>query len=179
MAQTENDRPSVATPTVPADSMVDLTASDADAADLPPEIMAQSLGQYMRAWLQRIRSGDRGVLPVLLGLVVVAVAFQIANGKFLSPQNLVNLVEQSTIYMLLAMAEIFPLLLGEIDLSVGLVMGFGAVCVAEEVQPAGLDWPWWVAICGPLLIAWPCGGSRGPSSPASRCRPSSSRSVAC
>ena len=58
--------------------------------------MAQSLGQYLRAWLQRIRSGDSGVLPVLLGLVIVAVAFQIANGKFLSPQNLVNLIEQST-----------------------------------------------------------------------------------
>ena len=89
--------------------------------------------------MQRVRSGDSGVLPVLLGIIVVAVAFQIANGKFLSPQNLVNLFEQSTIYMLLAMAEIFALLLGEIDLSVGLVMGLGAVLVAEEVQPAGLE----------------------------------------
>jgi len=153
MAQTENERPIVATAPAPADALVDLTAAAAsDVADLPPEIMAQSLGQYMRAWLQRIRSGDSGVLPVLLGLVVVAVAFQIANGKFLSPQNLVNLVEQSTIYMLLAMAEIFALLLGEIDLSVGLVMGLGAVLVAEEVQPAGLGWPWWFAIIVALLV---------------------------
>ncbi|MGA8416813.1 MAG: ABC transporter permease, partial [Candidatus Dormiibacterota bacterium] len=119
---------------------------------VPPEILAQSLGQYLRAWWQRVRSGDSGVLPVLLGIIVVAVAFQIANGKFLSPQNLVNLFEQSTIYMLLAMAEIFALLLGEIDLSVGLVMGLGAVLVAEEVQPAGLNWPWWLAIIVALLI---------------------------
>src|SRR6202142_791997 len=161
MAQTENERPSGATATVPADSMVDLTASDADAADLPPEIMAQSLGQYMRAWWQRIRGGDSGVLPVLLGIVVVAIAFQIANGKFLSPQNLVNLFEQSTIYMLLAMAEIFALLLGEIDLSVGLVMGVGAVIVAEEVQPAGLNWPWWLAIIVTLFICSAVGAIQG------------------
>jgi D-xylose transport system permease protein len=153
VAQTENDRPSVATAPLPANALVDLTAAaDVSVADLPPELAAQSLGEYLRAWLQRIRSGDSGVLPVLLGLIVVAVAFQVANGKFLSPQNLVNLLEQSTIYMLLAMAEIFALLLGEIDLSVGLVMGLGAVLVAEEVQPAGLGWPWWLAIIVALLI---------------------------
>ena len=101
------------------------------------------------------------MLPVLLGIVVVAVAFQIANGKFLSPQNLVNLFEQSTIYMLLAMAEIFALLLGEIDLSVGLVMGLGAVLVAEEVQPAGLNWPWWLAIIVTLLICSAVGAIQG------------------
>src|ERR1019366_4737860 len=149
MAGRESD-----TPVVAAEPIVDLTAAGGSAAatEVPPEIFAQSLGQYLRAWLQRIRSGDSGVLPVLLGIVVVAIAFQIANGKFLSPQNLVNLFEQSSIYMLLAMAEIFALLLGEIDLSVGLVMGLGAVLVAEEVQPAGLGWPWWLAIVVALLV---------------------------
>src|SRR5580693_1007021 len=149
MAGRENDSPIAA-----AEPLVDLTAAStgAAAAEVPPELLAQSLGQYLRAWLQRIRGGDSGVLPVVLGIVVVAVAFQIANGKFLSPQNLVNLFEQSTIYMLLAIAEIFALLLGEIDLSVGLVMGLGAVLVAEEVQPAGLNWPWWLAIIVALLI---------------------------
>src|SRR5580704_9377347 len=155
MAGRENDMPTTATVAPAAtDPAVDLTAAKGSAAeaDVPPEIFAQTLGQYMRAWLQRIRNGDSGVLPVLLGIVIVAIAFQVANGKFLSPQNLVNLFEQSTIYMLLAMAEIFALLLGEIDLSVGLVMGLGAVLVAEEVQPAGLNWPWWLAIIVALLI---------------------------
>src|SRR5580704_13883882 len=149
MAGRENDSPIAA-----AEPLVDLTAAapGSAAAEVPPELLAQTLGQFLRAWWQRIRSGDSGVLPVLLGIVIVAVAFQIANGKFLSPQNLVNLFEQSSIYMLLAMAEIFALLLGEIDLSVGLVMGLGAVMVAEEVQPTGLDWPWWLAIIVALLI---------------------------
>ena len=109
------------------------------AADVPPALIAQSLGQYVRASWLRVRGGDSGVLPVILGLVVVAVGFQIANSKFLSAQNLVNLFEQSTVYMLLAMAEIFALLLGEIDLSVGLVMGLGSVVVAELVQPSGAE----------------------------------------
>jgi len=83
-----------------------------------------------------VRSGDSGVLPVVIGIVGIAIAFQILNGRFLEPLNLVNLFSQSTIYMVLAMAEIFVLLLGEIDLSVGLVMGLAAVVVCELVQPS-------------------------------------------
>jgi D-xylose transport system permease protein len=150
--------PDTAPPTGGAGAEVDLTA----AAEVPSEILAQSLGEYLRTWWARVRGGESGILPVLLGLVVVFVAFQIANSKFLSAQNLVNLFEQSSIYMLLAMAEIFALLLGEIDLSVGLVMALGAVVVAELVQPGapasctlcthGLAWPWWAAVVVTLLI---------------------------
>src|SRR5579862_7593600 len=81
--------------------------------------------------------------------------------KFLSAQNLVNLFEQSTIYMLLAMAEIFALLLGEIDLSVGLVMALGSVIVAELVQPSGANLPWWVAIIVALLACAAFGAVQG------------------
>ena len=141
--------------------MADLTLdAKVAAADVPPELLAQSLGQYFRAWWLRVRSGNSGVLPVVLGIVVVAVSFQIANSKFLSAQNLVNLFEQSTIYMLLAIAEIFALLLGEIDLSVGLVMGLGSVVVAELVQP-GRNWPWWAAIIVTLLACCAIGAFFG------------------
>ena len=141
--------------------VADLTAADEAAADVPPELVAQSLGQYLRASWARVRSGNSGVLPVVLAIVVVAVGFQIANPKFLSAQNLVNLFEQSTIYMLLAIAEIFALLLGEIDLSVGLVMGLGSVVVAELVQPSGPDWPWWAAIIVTLLACAAVGAIQG------------------
>jgi D-xylose transport system permease protein len=143
-------------------SAVDLTAApEVAAAEIPAELLAQSLGQYFRASWQRIRGGDSGVLPVVLAIVVVAVSFQLANSKFLSPQNLVNLFEQSTIYMLLAMAEIFALLLGEIDLSVGLVMGLSSVVVAELVQPTGLNWPWWLAVIVALLACAAFGAIQG------------------
>jgi D-xylose transport system permease protein len=146
----------------PAGTAVDLTAApEVAASEIPPELLAHSLGQYFRAWWLRIRGGDSGVLPVVLAIVVVAVSFQIANSKFLSAQNLVNLFEQSTIYMLLAMAEIFALLLGEIDLSVGLVMGLGAVLVAQFVQPSGLGFPWWLAIIVALLACSVWGAFQG------------------
>ena len=74
---------------IPAGAAVTRTADltlDAKAAeaDVPPELLAQSLGQYFRAWWLQVRSGNSGVLPVVLGIVVVAVGFQIANSKFLS-----------------------------------------------------------------------------------------------
>ncbi|MGH3270125.1 MAG: sugar ABC transporter permease [Trebonia sp.] len=141
-----------------ADLTLDATVA---AADVPPELVAQSLGQYFRASWARVRGGNSGVLPVVLGLVLVAVGFQIANSKFLSAQNLVNLFEQSTVYMLLAIAEIFALLLGEIDLSVGLVMGLGSVVVAELVQPTGANWPWWAAIIATLVACAAVGAIQG------------------
>src|SRR5216684_377916 len=152
------------TPSGTADATVvaDLTAAPEVAeADVPPELLAQSLGQYFRAWWLRVRSGDSGVLPVVLAIVVVAVSFQVANPKFLSSLNLVNLFEQSTVYMVLAMAEIFALLLGEIDLSVGLVMALGSVVVAELVRPDGLNWPWWAAIIVALLACSAVGAIQG------------------
>ena len=143
-------------PTAAADAgpVVDLTAAhEVAAAEVPPELVAQSLGHYLRARWLRVRSGDSGVLPVVLAIVVVAIAFQIANSKFLSPLNLVNLFAQSSIYMLLAMAEIFVLLLGEIDFSTGLVMGLSSVLVAEFVQPDRTAFPWWAAIIVALVAS--------------------------
>jgi D-xylose transport system permease protein len=139
-------------PSDAAAATVDLTAA-AVVGEVPPELLAQSMGQYLHVWWQRVRGGESGVLPVVLGLVIVGVAFQIAESHFLTPQNLVNIFEQSSIYILLAMAEIFALLLGEIDLSVGLVMGLGAVVVVELVQPscssarvsASSRAAWWLA----------------------------------
>jgi D-xylose transport system permease protein len=142
--------------------VIDPTAAPtAAAADVPPELLAQSLRQYFRAWWLRVRSGNSGVLPVVLAIVIVAISFQVANSKFLSSLNLVNLFEQSTVYMLLAMAEIFALLLGEIDLSVGLVMALCAAMVAKLVQPNGLDLPWWAAIIVALLACSAFGAIQG------------------
>src|SRR5262249_18355165 len=100
----------------------DLTAAPNVApAEVPPELLPQSLGQYLRAWWLRVRSGNSGVLPVVLGMVVVAVIFEIVTPEhaFLRPSNLVYIFGLSTVYMVLAMAETVVLLLGEIDLSVG------------------------------------------------------------
>jgi D-xylose transport system permease protein len=158
VTEDSSETPAGATDTT---TVADLTAADEAAADVPPELVAQSLGQYLRASWARVRGGNSGVLPVVLAIVVVAISFQIASSKFLSAQNLVNLFEQSTIYMLLAIAEIFALLLGEIDLSVGLIMGLGSVVVAELVQPTGANLPWWAAIIVTLLLCCAVGAFQG------------------
>src|SRR5215471_7426595 len=80
----------------------DLTAApEAEAEGEVRELVAQSLGQYLRAWWLKVRSGDSGVLPVLLAMVVVAVTFQIITPEhsFLRPSNLVYIFGLSTVYM--------------------------------------------------------------------------------
>ena len=141
----------------------DLTASDAVAAQLPPEVVAQSLGEYIRGLALRIRSGESGVLPVIVALVIIAVVFEaISPGHlYLSPGNLVNLFQQSTTFMVLAMAEAFVLVLGEIDLSVGFVGACGAAISVQLVQPVTTRWPWWAAIAAGLLFCAVFGALQG------------------
>jgi D-xylose transport system permease protein len=146
--------------TAGAGTVVDLTAAPKAAeADVPPELLAQSLGQYLRAWWLQLRSGNSGVLPVVLAMVLVAVTFEIITPEhaFLRPSNLVYIFGLSTVYMMLAMAETVVLLLGEIDLSVGAVALIGGVIAFKLVQQSGLGWPWWAAV----LVALACCGVIG------------------
>ncbi len=138
-------------------------AVDAATLEVPPEIVAQSLGEYLRAWIVRIRSGDSGVLPVILGLIIITIVFQAISPHhvFLSAVNLVNLFQQSAVFMVLAMAEGFALLLGEIDLSVGYVAAVGGVIGVQLVQPATTKWPWWGAIIAALVVCAAIGAWQG------------------
>jgi D-xylose transport system permease protein len=146
------------------ENLPDSTAA-AEAAKLkvPPEIIAQSLGEYLRAWMVRIRGGETGVLPVVLGLVVISVVFEAISPHhvFFSAGNLVNLFQQSAVFMVLAMAEGFALLLGEIDLSVGYVAAVGGVIGVQLVQPTTTNWPWWAAIIVAVLSCALIGALQG------------------
>jgi D-xylose transport system permease protein len=148
--------------TADAGTATDLTAAPEAAADVPPELVAQSLGQYLRAWWLKVRSGDSGVLPVLLAMVVVAVVFQIITPEhaFLRPSNLVYIFGLSTVYMVLAIAETVVLLIAEIDLSVGAVALIGGVIAFKLVQP-GAGWPWWAAILAALVCCGVFGALMG------------------
>jgi len=138
-------------------------ALDAATIEMPPELVAQSLGEWLRAWLTRIRSGDSGVLPVILALLIITIVFQAIspNHVFLSAGNLVNLFQQSAVFMVLAMGEIFVILLGEIDLSIAYAGGVGAAVTVQLVQPATTKWPWWAAIIAGLLVCALIGALQG------------------
>jgi len=116
-------------------------ASEA-AATAAPEVIADSLGEYIKIWWARVRSGDSGALPVLLGLVAIVVYFQVRSSLFLSAGNLVNLMTQAAWIVLLGMAEVFVLLLGEIDLSIGYTSVIGATLTLWLLEPPGpAPWP--------------------------------------
>src|SRR3979411_2408982 len=113
----------------------DLTAApEAAEAEVPAGLVAQSLGEFVRAYVARIRAGESGVLPVIAAMFLIMVVFTAIspNHVFLSP---VNLFQQAAVFMVLAMAEGFVLILGEIDLSVGFVGAVGAAITVQLVQP--------------------------------------------
>jgi D-xylose transport system permease protein len=134
--------------------------TDRSAAAAAPELVADSVGEYLRAWVLRVRGGDTGILPVILGLFLISIIFQSLNSNFLTAGNLVNLLVQGAVFMLLAMGEVFVLLLGEIDLSSGYVAGLGGVIAAELVKES-TGWPWWAAIIVALLVCAAIGAFQG------------------
>ncbi|MBX7448292.1 ABC transporter permease [Mycolicibacterium sp. 3033] len=98
----------------------------------------------VRSYVRRVRGGDMGSLPAVLGLIVLFVVFGLANDRFMSALNLANLVTQAGAICVLAMGLVFVLLLGDIDLSAGVAGGVSA-CVAA-LTIVDLRWPWWAAV---------------------------------
>ncbi|MCG7595382.1 sugar ABC transporter permease [Mycobacterium sp. C3-094] len=98
----------------------------------------------VRSYVRRVRGGDMGSLPAVLGLIVLFVVFGFANDRFMSALNLANLVTQAGAICVLAMGLVFVLLLGDIDLSAGVAGGVSACVMALTM--VDLRWPWWAAV---------------------------------
>ena len=135
---------STKTPDAPPPAITDeeLTAA-------APEVLATSVGEYFKAWGQRIKNGESGAVPVLVGLIAIVIFFQVERSQFLTAQNLVNLMVQASLFIMFGAAEIFVLLLSEIDLSIGFGAGVGAFVIAELIAPP-VSLPWWLGILGGL-----------------------------
>ena len=120
-----------------------------------------TLRQGASRWVDNARAGEIGALPVVLALVVIAVIFQVQNDKFLSAQNLTNLIVQMAPVAIISLGIVFVLLIGEIDLSVGVVSGVGGVIIARLLLPDGNELPWFIALLIAGLIAVAIGGFHG------------------
>jgi D-xylose transport system permease protein len=107
----------------------------------------ETLGTYARRWWTGVRDGELGSLPIVIGLVIIAIIFQSKNSQFLTAGNLVNLMVQAAAYTTIAMGIVFVLLLGEIDLSIGYVSGVAGVIVALLTLPDGHNFA-----AGPALV---------------------------
>ena len=129
------------TPTPETAPQTDVTA--ALPSDLQDErlIASQGVGGFLRVFVSRLRSGDLGSLPVVVGLVVIWGVFQSQNNAFLSSRNLVNLTQQSAATGTIALGIVLVLLLGEIDLSVGSISGLSAAILAVGFVNHGWSLP--------------------------------------
>jgi D-xylose transport system permease protein len=107
----------------------------------PEAPSSNTVGDYARRWWTDVRSGELGSLPIVLGLLIIAVVFQSQNDRFLTAGNFVNLIVQTAPYAVIAMGVTFALLLGEIDLSIGFVSGVGGVLTAILLTPDGNELP--------------------------------------
>jgi D-xylose transport system permease protein len=125
-----------------------------------PEIIAGSLGEYTGIWWRRVRSGESGALPVIVGLIAIVVYFQLRNSLFLSAGNLVNLMTQAAWIVTLGMAEVFVLLLGEIDLSIGYSSVIGAAIMLWLLSLSS-PFPWWLAVLAGLAFTSAYGALQG------------------
>jgi D-xylose transport system permease protein len=110
----------------------------------------------LRGAAGRFRGGDLGVLPVVVGLVVIWTVMQILNPVFLSSTNLVNLTLECVPVGVIALGVGFMLLVGQIDLSVGSLSGMAAAVTAILFVGHGLS-PWLAvpaAVITASVIGW-------------------------
>jgi D-xylose transport system permease protein len=112
------------------------------------KVQQPTVASHVRDYVQRVRGGDIGSLPAVLGLVVLCVVFSIVRPSFLTAGNFANLFTQGAAVTLIAMGLVFVLLLGEIDLSAGYTSGVCASVLAVLLTDRG--WPWYGAIAAAL-----------------------------
>ncbi len=102
------------------------------------------VGGAIRRFRDRVKSGELGALPVVVGLIIICTVFESLNDVFLSSNNLVNLLFDSSTVGVISLGIVCILMVGEIDLSVGSVSGFASAVVGVLWVNAG--WPVWLAI---------------------------------
>ena len=119
--------------------------------DLPAYLQPAntSVAETFRAYIGRVRGGDMGPLPAVIGLVVLVVLFSLLRPVFFTPLNFANFFTQAAVVAILAMGLVFVLLLGEIDLSAGVTSGVSGALLA--VGMASWGFPWYVAFSVSML----------------------------
>jgi D-xylose transport system permease protein len=134
-----------------------LTSEDTPQITLPPP---GGIGESARSWIARVRGGDVGSLPAILGLLVLVVVFAILRpNTFTNAFNFSNLIHQAAAVIVIAMGLVFVLLLGEIDLSAGWTAGTAAALMG--VAATRNSWPWWLAVIVCLITGTVIGTAIG------------------
>ena len=110
----------------------------------------ESLGTVAHNYWSKVKAGDIGSLPAVLGLVALAAIFTTMSEYFFTNRNFANLLTQAAPVIVIAMGLVFVLLLGEIDLSAGYASGVaGAVLVLLITNH---DFPWYAALAISIAV---------------------------
>jgi len=120
----------------------------------------QERGLWQRA-VGNIKSGNLGVLPVVLGEILIVAYFGFTATNFFTAGNFVNVILQMAGVTMIAYGVVFVLLLGEIDLSIGYLSGIAAVTAATMQLPDGRNYPGWLAILIGLAVVAVIGSAQG------------------
>ncbi|MDU8913834.1 ABC transporter permease subunit [Aestuariicoccus sp. MJ-SS9] len=99
------------------------------------------LAGALRGFIDQVRSGDLGMLPVIVGLLLISTVFSTLNPIFLAPNNLVNLLFDAAAVGFIALGVVCVLLLGEIDLSIGSMSGLASAITGVLWVNAGFPLP--------------------------------------
>ncbi|MDQ1287335.1 MAG: D-xylose transport system permease protein [Actinomycetota bacterium] len=110
------------------------------------EAATGTVAEAWRGYVNKVRGGDVGSLPAVLGFVALVIFFSTQSGTFFSLLNGANLLQQAAVYVFVAMGMVFVLLLGEIDLSAGFTAGVSAAVLGVILTKHGMPWP--VAVVG-------------------------------
>ena len=110
----------------------------------------ESLKGAAANYLSRIKSGDIGSLPAVLGLIALIAVFGFMSEYFLTNRNFANLLTQAAPVMVIAMGLVFVLLLGEIDLSAGYASGVCGAVLVLLVTDHG--WSWYTALGMSIVV---------------------------
>jgi D-xylose transport system permease protein len=128
--------------TTPEDTASTGNAPTLAATDFANDQASASLGESFKAYRDRLRGGDMGALPAVLGLVVLFIVFSaLRPDTFTSNLNIANLFVQASAISVLAMGLVPVLLLGEIDLSAGVTGGMAAGFAAVSIDRHQQSWP--------------------------------------
>ena len=126
----------------------------------PTEDLSSGDESVFKARLRHYRNGDTGMVPIIIGIVILGVYFYVRSSAFVSANNLTNLFINSCPFILLGMAEIWLLLLGDIDLSLGWVTAVGAA-VAVILMDTQYHWAWYLALPVAVLATSAIGALQG------------------
>jgi D-xylose transport system permease protein len=122
---------------VESDDAALASTAEADSGAFASDIGARNIAEAFNAYVSRLRQGQTGALPAVVGALVLVIIFSNVSSVFLSRGNFASLLTQAAQVSVLAMGMVFVLLMGEIDLSAGTAGGVCAATMALALNRSG------------------------------------------